>query len=384
MWRYVLLGGAVLAVALFGLSLIDSGGGALSATALMTVPDSDSTGFARAAAAWTWQFPQDHGAHPDFQTEWWYYTGNMQDTQGRRFGFQFTLFRRAITPEVFDTGSAWRADQIYMAHFTVTDVQGGVFYHDQRYSRGAAGLAGATADPRYHIWLDDWQVSAENDDATVKTLRAAMNDVAVNLTLRQVKPPALQGDDGLSAKGEEPGNASYYYSLTRLLTEGTIQIQGETFTVSGAAWMDHEFSTSALSARAVGWDWFGLHLDGDRELMLGQIRLGDGGKESAFGGLLVNADGSTTLLTASDFTITSNGTWTSPHTGAVYPSGWQIDVRVPGDSSFTLQLTPLLRDQELHGGGISYWEGAVKIEGDAQGFGYAELTGYAEAMTGRF
>jgi predicted secreted hydrolase len=383
MWRYGLLGLGLLAVVIFGFSLIDSSGGDdVSASALMSAPQTDITGFTRAIAPYTWQFPRDYGPHPEFQTEWWYYTGNLADSNGRRFGYEFTIFRRAITPVTVESESEWRADQIYMAHFTVTDVQGDAFYHDQRLSRGGVDLAGATIEPRYRVWLDDWQVLAQNDDATLTTLRAESDSFAVNFTLEQVKPPVLQGEFGLSKKGFELGNASYYYSLPRLLTEGTLTVNGEMFTLSGASWMDHEFSTQALDKSAQGWDWFGLHLDGSRELVIGQFRLGEGGAQLAYTGVLVNPDGSTRKLDSQDFTITPTSTWTSPHTGAVYPAGWEI--HITGDEPLRLVLTPLVADQELYGTGVDYWEGAVQITGDATGYGYAELTGYAQPMTGRF
>ncbi len=270
-----------------------------------------------------------------------------------------------------------------MAHFTLTDVAGGRFYQQQRFSRGGADLAGATADPRYHVWLEDWQATALNDDGTRTAITASGDGVAIALLLEQIKPPALQGDHGLSQKSSAPGNASYYYSLTRLLTEGTVTVDGRIYTVSGATWMDHEFSTSALGPDAQGWDWFGLHLDGERELMLGRIRLADGGHEPVFGGLFVFANGRTRRLDATDFTITETATWTSPHTGATYPAGWEISVDVGDSEPLDLVLTPLLADQELIEG-IAYWEGAVRITGDAAGYGYVELTGYAGSMNGRF
>jgi predicted secreted hydrolase len=169
-----------------------------------------------------------------------------------------------------------------------------------------------------------------------------------------------------------------------LAAAGTIAIGDEVFNVSGYAWKDHEFSTSALGGSAVGWDWFGLQLDDRRELMVGQIRQTDGTRDPYFGGLLINADGSTVYLPADTFEIEQTSTWTSPHTGAVYPSGWIIRVNPPDAESFTLTLTPQLLDQELAGGNIAYWEGSVHITGDVTGYGYAELTGYVDAMTGRF
>lgn len=386
MWRFVVLGVVIIAVLVAGFSLIDtSASGDVNASAVLADTTVDTSGFAQAIGPWDWQFPADYGAHPDFQTEWWYYTGNLATDSERRFGYQFTIFRRAIAPQSYDTESEWRTNQIYMAHFTITDVDGETFYHDERFSRASAGLAGAETEPVYRVWLEDWAVEAQNDDATLTRISASMDNAAVDLTLEQVKPPALQGQGGLSPKSEKTGNASYYYSLSRLVTDGTVTIDGETFAVSGNTWKDHEFSTSALGDNALGWDWFGLIFDDNRELMLGQIRQKGGGTEPAFGGLLVDSDGSTRYLAADTFTITPTGTWASPHTGGVYPSGWQVSLTVPdSDDVLNFTLTPLLDDQELHGNGIVYWEGAVRIDGDVSGYGYAELTGYVDAMTGRF
>ncbi len=387
--RQVVIGLVLLMGAMIGgwmlLSSEEDGAGDVAAISFLPSTDQlDLSGFARAIEPYEWQFPADHGPHLDFQTEWWYYTGNLATEEGRRFGYQFTIFRHALTPDDEPASeSEWRSNQAYMAHFTITDVADDTFHQHQRFSRGGAGLAGASTAPRYRVWLDDWEVGALNDAATRTQIVTAAESVALDLSLEQLKPPALQGDRGLSPKSGEPGNASYYYSLSRLATTGTITINGQTFTVSGTSWMDHEFSTSALGADAQGWDWFGLHMDDGRDLMLGQIRLIDGGKEPAFGGLLISADGSTRYLPSDDFTIEAIDTWTSPHTGAVYPAGWSIQV-VIGDETLEITLTPLIADQELIEGEIVYWEGAVQVTGDATGYGYAELTGYRDVMTGRF
>ena len=270
-----------------------------------------------------------------------------------------------------------------MAHFTVSDIANGDFYHDVRYARGGAGLAGAVVDPRYRVWLEDWQILAQNDDATKTSINAASEEYAIAIQLKQVKPPALQGDDGLSPKSAEIGNASYYYSLSRLLTEGNITIAGESFAVTGVSWMDHEFSTSALGADAQGWDWFGLIFDDETELMVGQIRLTDDGIEPVFGGLLIYADGSTRRLRSDDINISVTESWRSPHSNADYPAGW--DIEIDGDDSFPHRRSRRLQaDQELHGTDIVYWEGAVVISGDKTGYGYAELTGYVGSMQNRF
>ena len=393
MWRFIGLGLVVILIAVGGLGLIEGGNGDISARAAINLPELDIRGYPRADKPRDWAFPDDHGAHPEYQTEWWYYTGNLADRNGRRFGFQFTIFRRAISPYPTESDSEWRSEQVYMAHFTVSDIETGQFFHDQRFARGSANLAGATISPRYRIWLENWQVVGQNDAVTQLQIIAQSADFAVELALEQVKAPALQGDSGLSAKSDQPGNASYYYSLSRLTTEGTVTIGDQAYTVTGNTWMDHEFSTSALGVNARGWDWFGLIFDNNTELMIGQIRLIDGSRDPAFGGLLIYPDGSTRQLEVSDFTIQSTSTWQSPHTGAVYPAGWQVTVhdlsvdasgrlQDGGDMRFT--ITPLMADQELYGANTAYWEGAVRVEGAITGYGYGELTGYANSMTGRF
>ncbi len=382
-WRIASLLLVIGLLVIFGISLIEPlNGKTLSARADLQAPPQDISGFARAIEPWDWQFPRDHGPHPRFQTEWWYYTGNLAADSGRRFGFQFTIFRRALSAEASASESEFRANDIYMAHFTLSDIGAGEFHHDQRYARGGAGLAGATAQPRYRVWLEDWQASAEDEAATLTRLTAASDDYAIDLTLRQVKAPALQGDGGLSQKSGEVGNASYYYSLSRLRTTGRLTVGGQQHAVTGQAWMDHEFSTSALGDDAQGWDWFGLIFDDGSELMAGQIRLLDGGVEAAFGGLMIDSDGGTRLLGADDISITPTATWRSPHSGGEYPAAWVIAIR--GAEGYEIEIAPLLADQELHGAGIVYWEGAVRVSGDKSGYGYAELTGYVGSMRNRF
>ncbi len=382
--RIALLGALALAIILAAVSQLEPAPASeVSASASLSLPPArDAAAFARAIEPRDWQFPRDHGAHPAYQTEWWYYTGNLATDSGRRFGFQFTIFRRALAPVASASVSEFRANDIYMAHFTVSDIASRAFYHDARYARGGAGLAGATAEPRYRVWLEDWTVQAEDEDARRTRVHAASDDFAIDLRLRQVKPPALQGDKGLSPKSGEIGNASYYYSLSRLLTAGDLYIDGERFEVRGDSWMDHEFGTSALGDDAQGWDWFGLIFDDYSELMAGQIRLIGGGTEPVFGGLLVHPDGSTRLLDSSEIAIVPRDAWRSPHTGVDYPAGW--DIAIGGVDGFRIEVLPLQADQELHSAGIVYWEGAVRVSGDKTGYGYAELTGYAQSMQNRF
>jgi predicted secreted hydrolase len=342
------------------------------------------TGFARAEGVIPLTFPEALGPHPDYQTEWWYYTGNLDTTEERHFGYQLTFFRRAVLPtnQRSERTSNWATDQVYFAHFTLTDVEGDRFYHFERFSRGAANLAGAQAIP-YQVWLEEWEVK-EIKPGTYE-LSAQQEGISLTLTMEDQKGPVLQGDQGYSQKGADPGNASYYYSQTRLHSTGTIQIGEKRHFVEGLSWKDHEFSTSALSPDQVGWDWFSIQLDNQTEIMLFHIRREDGSIDPYASGTIVHPDGTSTRLSIEDFTITALDTWKSPHSEAVYPAKWQIEI--PGEK-LTITLTPYLDDQELLTS-VIYWEGAVSIIGEMDGNtvignGYVELTGYAHSMEGGF
>ncbi|MFQ5610857.1 MAG: lipocalin-like domain-containing protein [Anaerolineae bacterium] len=339
----------------------------------------NSDRFERAYAPRPLAFPADHGPHPGFQTEWWYYTGNLADETGDRFGFQLTFFRRGLAPpsESPTRSSEWGTDQIYFAHFTVTDVEGRRFYPHERFSRGAAGVAGAGGEP-LRVWLEDWSATLAAD-GTIR-LQARGEDVRLDLRLSQSKPPVLHGERGLSPKSEAPGNASYYYSLSRLPAQGAIVTPRGEFAVSGNAWLDHEWSTSALGPDAVGWDWFGLQLEDGRELVFAQIRRADGGLEPVSGGLIVEPDGSTRYLSLDAVDVEVLDTWTSPLSQATYPARWRL--RVPAEN-LDLTVRPLLANQELPVSFV-YWEGAVAVEGEVTGYGYVELTGYFRSMQGQF
>lgn len=340
-------------------------------------------GFTRADGPRPFDFPADFGAHPDYQTEWWYYIGNLDAADGRHFGYELTFFRAALLPPalIAPRSSAWATNQIYMAHFALTDVEGNQFYAFQRFARGSVELAGAQGSP-YRVWLEDWSVEAAGEDFV---LHATNENLAIELRLSAGKEPVAHGIDGYSQKGPEPGNASYYYSFTRLLTEGTVQIGDETFEVSGLSWNDHEFSTTVLSAGQVGWDWFAIQLDDGYDLMLYYIRRADGSIESFSSGTLVAPDGSAQPLAREDFSIATQGSWRSPHSGAEYPMGWTIAIP---SAELILELAPYLEDQELNVSTI-YWEGAVHISGThggqpLNGVGYVEMTGYAEPFNGGF
>jgi predicted secreted hydrolase len=354
-----------------------------------TLGGGDTTGYRRALEPRAFVFPDDHGPHEDFRTEWWYVTANLESADGDRYGVQFTLFRSALAPDPPATSQGWATNQVYMAHLALTDVRAARFRAFERFARGAVGLAGARVRP-FRAWLEDWSLEGADDaspDAEDPiwplTLRAAEGagtaaESGVRLRLTPLKPLVLQGEGGLSRKGPEPGNASYYYSFTRLAAEGDVVVDGRTVPVTGTAWLDREWSTSVLSEGQVGWDWFALQLDDGRDLMVYHLRRADGSPDAMSEGVLVDAAGTATRLAQPDFGLEPVGRWVSPLDGTVYPSGWRV--RVP-DHALDLEVTPVLPDQELDLT-FRYWEGAVDVVGRAggapvSGRGYVELTGYA-------
>lgn len=349
------------------------------AAALRTANDQ---GYTKVLAPREFQFPADHGPHPKFRTEWWYYTGNLETAAGRRFGFQLTFFRSALAPEMPARESAWATRQAWLAHFTVSDVADGTFHSFERWSRGALGLAGSRVQP-FGVRVKDW-TAASMDERTfpMRLLASADNmgdKLAIDLVLRQGKPPVLQGERGLSRKSAEPGNASYYYSLTRMPAAGHVTVKGERFAVTGLAWMDREWSTSSLGREQVGWDWFSLQLSDGWDVMLYQLRRKNGTADPASSGTLIDPRGDCHALGLSDFQIVDSGKWQSPRSGARYPARWRL--RIPGED-LDLEVRPLLADQELDVS-FRYWEGAVEIEGThhgrpVRGRGYVELTGYSD------
>lgn len=377
------------------------GGESAVADARMRVSDvlggADTAGYARALEPRPFTFPRDHGPHPAFRTEWWYLTGNLAGEEGRRFGYQLTIFRVALAPPSGGSGasrrgdgpavegagsggggsvgprSAWATRQAYMGHFAVTDADGERFLAEERFARGALGLAGAGLDP-LRVWIEDWTIEGRAGDGFAA--RARGDGFAVELELERGKAPVLNGERGLSPKGPEPGNASYYYSLTRMPTRGTVTVDGRTIVVRGLSWLDREWSTSALSEGVVGWDWFALQLDDGTDIMLYRLRKKDGSTDRWSAGTVVAPDGQATRMDHNDFELEVLDRWQSPR-GGTYPGRWRLDA-APLDR--TLTVTPILAEQELDLT-VRYWEGAVDVtsEGAAIGRGYVELSGYAES-----
>ena len=343
--------------------------------------EDDRQAFAYALEPRPFEFPRDHGPHPEFRNEWWYVTGNLEDDAGRRFGYELTIFRFSLSPERLEADSGWRTDQIYIGHLAVSDPEGNRFLTDERYARGALGLAGAEADP-FRVWLGDWQMAGRNASSEGPLnwrieARDSDGNFSVELELESRKPAVLNGDRGLSQKSAEAGNASYYYSLTRALTKGSLQIDEERFEVSGASWLDREWSSSALSSEQTGWDWFALQLDDDSELMFYQLRKTDGSVDPLSAGTLTAPDGTTRKLAADEVSLSVLEYWDSPR-GGRYPSRWRLQVP---EESLDLEIVPVMPDQELSTT-VRYWEGAVDVSGERKGNaldgrGYVELTGYA-------
>jgi len=344
---------------------------AAAAMAAMAAPA--GAGHARAFEPRPLRFPRDHGPHPAFQTEWWYLTGNLEDAAGRRFGFQLTLFRFALAPGAPSRASAFATRQAWMGHFAVTDAAAGRFHAFERFARGAAGLAGAEARP-FRVWLEDWRIESREPSRFLPLrVRAARQGVALDLTLGPGRGPVLQGDRGLSRKSAAPGNASYYYSYTRLPAAGELHTPAGRFAVHGRAWLDREWSTSALAPDQAGWDWFALQLDDGRDLMFYRLRDRDGGMHPFSAGILAGpGDGPPRRLGPAQVRLAPERHWTSP-SGARYPVAWRL--QAPG---LDLAVRPLLDAQE-HVGRFRYWEGAVTVsgrDGALAGRGFLEMTGY--------
>jgi predicted secreted hydrolase len=362
--------------------------------------------WSEAKPGYVFSFPRDHASHPDFKIEWWYYTGNVHAADGRRFGYQVTFFRVGIdhTPK---NPSQWAVRDLYMTHLAISDPKGSRYRYAEKLTRGGPGLAGARSDT-YYTWNENWsaglaesrQPKAESrkpnaDSRPFDKLRVAPSEVegrqhfvkaidksvGIDLLLDEGKTPAINGINGINQKGAREGNASHYYSMTRMPTKGTLWIDGEKFEVSGLTWMDHEFSTSFLEPEQRGWDWFSIQLSDNRELMLYRMRRADGSHDPRSSGTLVDVNGKTTHLTDSDFTLRPGRSTFKSKNGAVYPTEWTVSVP---RHKIELTVTTPLQDQELslvESTGIAYWEGMIDVAGTSgskavSGSGYLEMTGY--------
>jgi predicted secreted hydrolase len=338
--------------------------------------DHETFVYRRALPGYRYEFPQDHFAHPEFRTEWWYYTGNLRDVQGKRFGFELVFFRQAQRRGATQNQSAWRVDDLYLAHLALTDVDGKRFYDRQRLNRAGPGIAGADF-ARRRIWNGNW---SSQWDGEKQTLEAVAEEFRFRLRLNPLKPPVIHGTHGVSQKAPGEGQASYYVSFPRLEVTGEVWLDRSRHEVRGTAWMDHEWFTHELAQNQVGWDWFSVQMDNGAELMLFELRRKDGSIDPFSSGTYIDREGRAHHLTRAEFSLTPGAQWKSPTTGTAYPVHWQI--RVPS-FGVMLEASAQLNEQELisrDNVAPTYWEGAVTYSGSSTGVGYLEMTGYDKPM----
>jgi predicted secreted hydrolase len=329
-------------------------------------------------------FPRDHGAHPDYRTEWWYVTGLVDGDDGNRYGLQLTFFRQGLAPGPAEAGSsALRARQIVAAHLAVADISNQRFHHAERLRRVDGSLA-AFSSADLEVWLDDWQLVRGDGGSISARARDAATGIGLDLELLPERDLVVHGEGGYSRKGPGAGNASVYVSWTRLAVTGLLEVNGARVAVDGAAWFDHEWGTSQLGEGVVGWDWFSLRLDDGRDLMVYRLRRADGTADDVSSGTLVTVTGEVINLGADDVVIEPTGFWGSEDSGGTYPSGWRL--RLPR-YAIDLELRPMVVNAEVDGSrttGVIYWEGPVAATGSTTGEGYVELTGYAGSLENRF
>lgn len=333
-----------------------------------------------ALPGYRYSFPRDFFAHPEFQTEWWYYTGNLRAADGRRLGFELTFFRQGVSRAA--AKQVWEVRDLYLAHLALSDLDGGKFYHTERLNRAGPGIAGVDENAR-RIWNGNWQSEWHGQK---QELQAIAEQFQLHLSLEPEKEPVIHGEDGVSQKAAGPGRASHYISLTRIAAGGELVLKGTTLEVRGLAWMDHEFFTHQLTPEQAGWDWLSVQLDDGTELMLFRIRRKDGSVDPYSAGTYVDRAGKSTHLREDDFLLEPGaGTWKSPDSGASYPLDWRV--RVP-KLALELEVETPLASQELGGSNArlapTYWEGAISAKGQrngpVRGVGYLEMTGYAGTL----
>jgi predicted secreted hydrolase len=349
-----------------------------------------SQDFKRALPGRVFSFPQDHFSHPDFKTEWWYYSGHLYSQEKKSYGYQLTFFRTGLTRETKNQKSKWSIRDLYFAHLAITDESKKKFEYREKISRGSLGEAGAspyeTGEKTFRVWIEDWSVEGKGPSMQNHSLHAGDKIFGIELMLTPEKNPIIHGQNGISQKAEGEGYASHYYSITRLKTEGKIFLQNKEVPVQGISWMDHEFGSSQLREYQVGWDWFSIQLDNRVEFMFYQIRHRNGKIDPYSSGSIIFPDGTHQHLLKKEFQIDVLDQWKSSKSGAAYPSKWRV--KVPSHR-LDLTLSPTVKDQELitkESTRVTYWEGSAKVEGKYQnnpvkGMAYVELTGYAKIFS---
>ncbi len=362
----------------------------LAAVFILGAAPAHPANWRQALPGYRYQFPRDNGAHEAFRTEWWYFSGNLQDSQGGKYPFMLTFFRAGLRPgEPPKSKSRWALRNLYFGHFSVLDAKRKKHRFSERISRGELEQAGAS-EAGLKVWLRDWRAESAGGEGSFSIrIGAAAPGMKLRLDLKPAKPLVIHGENGVSRKAPGPGRASHYYSYTRLLASGALEIEGRRLDVRGTAWMDHEFGSNQLTKDQVGWDWLSLQLSDGRDLMLYLMRRKDGSVEPTSSGTLVEADGGATHLRLGDFKFKGVDTWKSGRSGAVYPMGWEVEVPAHG---LRLRVKPYALAQEIESKGstgITYWEGGVFAEGGSgekklTGVGFIEMTGYASEGRPKF
>lgn len=336
--------------------------------------------FRPALPGYEFVFPRDHGAHPEYRTEWWYYTGHLRTESGRRYGFEVTFFRSGVPPRAGTSrgGTRWDLTDLMPAHFAVTDVERKEFRYYEKLNRASVFTA-AAAEGKLDVFNEAWRATTNPDGSW--RLVAKQGSDSIDLVLRTRKPPAVHGRNGVSVKSQGVGYASHYYSMTRLETSGVINGQR----ASGQTWMDHEFGSAVLRENQQGWDWFSIQLDNDAELMLYIIRRTDGTPDATSAGSLIAGDGRVIHIRQDQLRITPRERWKSAKSGATYPVRWRVEVP---SFNIALDVAPVMNGQELLTKGstrVTYWEGACDVAGTfdgvaVRGQAYVEMTGYDKAF----
>jgi predicted secreted hydrolase len=374
---------------LCGASLAMIGGMTILLLFHLSIPNLFAEEFKRALPGKIFSFPQDHFSHPEFKTEWWYYSGHLQ-SQGqdkKSYGYQLTFFRTGLKREAKNQKSKWAIQDLYFAHLALTDESKMKFEYREKVNRGSLGEGGASVFKKdgkpFRVWLEDWSVELKGPLMQDHLLKAGEKNLGIELILIPEKNPVIHGQNGISQKAEGEGYASHYYSITHLKTTGKVFLKNKEIPVEGISWMDHEFGSNQLQKYQAGWDWFSIQLDNRVDLMFYQIRHRDGKTDPYSSATIIFPDGRYQYLPKKEFQIDVLNQWKSPKSGAIYPSGWSV--KVP-DHQIELMLTPTVKNQELitkESTQVTYWEGSVRVNGKYQGhsikgMSYVELTGYAK------
>jgi predicted secreted hydrolase len=363
------------------LLILAAGVAVIAMVSARAVPEAPG-GWRLAVPGWDYQFPRDHGAHPDFKTEWWYFTGGLRAADGREFGYELTWFRQGVMPARLAGVSRFVVQDFKFAHFAISDIAAQRFFFAGKLSRGAYGEAGfGDGNPGPLAWIDNWRLTVEPGGAW--HLAAQQDGRAVDLRLTPLKRPVIEGEGGISRKAAGEGHASCYYSYTRMRTDGRLTLPGAApVAVTGETWFDHEWASNQLAANQAGWDWLSLQLSDGTELMLYRMRLKTGEPDPASSGTWTRRDGTVVYLRAGDFKLTPLEWWKSGATPGNYPIRWRLEIPSLKDD---LEITTPLESQELALSSLAYWEGLIHVTGTAAGapatgHGYLELTGYSGAL----